>query len=186
MLSLPRHSHVIFLDQEGVEAFCFRGYLQHWQHIGWRIPGRHWCRCCSCNRSNWCRSFWSSEHLNPFAASGLGFHPSPQVASRLWFLCSLRGYCVVRNRDKRRIDDLTTTGLEPLGAEVSLKQLEELLDHSRLAQSLSEEGNRGGIWNAVPHAKPDKLLKGASVIHLEFKLVNCKQKATPTLRFKSC
>jgi hypothetical protein len=27
--------------------------------------------------------FLSSEHLNPFAASGLGFHPSPQVASRL-------------------------------------------------------------------------------------------------------
>ena len=55
--------------------------------------------------------------------------------------------------------------------EVCLKHLKELLDNSRLAQSLSEEGDCGGIWNVVHHAKPDKLLKGASVIHLEFKLV---------------
>ena len=26
--------------------------------------------------------FLSSEHLNPFAASDLGFHPGPQAASR--------------------------------------------------------------------------------------------------------
>jgi hypothetical protein len=73
-----------------------------------------------------------------------------------------------------------------LGAEVCLKLLEELLDNFRLAQSLSEEGDCGGIWNAVHHTKPDKLLKGAPVIHLEFKLFNCKQKATLTLRLKSC
>ena len=76
-----------------------------------------------------------------------------------------------RNRDKSRIDDLAAAGLETLGAEVCLKHLKELLDNSRLAQSLSEEGDCGGIWNVVHHAKPDKLLKGASVIHLEFKLV---------------
>jgi hypothetical protein len=74
------------------------------------------------------------------------------------------------NRDKSRIDDLTTTGLETLGAEVSLKHLEKLLDHSCLAQPLPEEGNCSGIWNTVHHTKPDKLLKGASVVHLEFKL----------------
>jgi hypothetical protein len=80
---------------------------------------------------------------------------------------------------------LTTTGLETLRAQVSLKHFEELLDNSRFAQSLSEEGDCGGIWNAVHHAKPDKLLKRAIVIHLEFKLVNRKRKATPTLRLKS-
>jgi len=85
-----------------------------------------------------------------------------------------------------RIDYLTTTNLETLGAEASLNHLEEILDHSRLAQSLPEEGVCGGIWNAVHHTKPDKLLNGAPVTHLEFKLFNCKQKATPTLRLKSC
>ena len=57
-----------------------------------------------------------------------------------------------------------------MGAEVCLKHLEELLDNFRLAQSLSEEGDCGGIRNAVHHTKPDKLLKGAPVIHLKFKL----------------
>ena len=61
-----------------------------------------------------------------------------------------------------------------LRAQVFLKHLKEFLDNSRLAQSLSEEGDCGGIWNVVHHAKPDKLLKGASVIHLEFKLVNAE------------
>ncbi len=90
------------------------------------------------------------------------------------------------NRDKRRIDNLPTAGVETLETELRLQHLEELLDHSRLAQSLPEEDDYGGIWNAVHHTKPDKLLKGASVIHLEFKLFNRKQKATPTLRLKSC
>ena len=36
---------------------------------------------------------------------------------------------------------------------------------------LSEEDDSGSTWNAVHHAKPDKLLKGASVIHLKFGLV---------------
>ena len=90
------------------------------------------------------------------------------------------------SRDKCRIDDLTTTGLEILGTELSLKHLEELLDHSRFAQPLPEEGDCGGIWNAVHHTKPDKLLKGASVIHLEFNLFNRNRKAMPTLRLKSC
>ena len=39
-----------------------------------------------------------------------------------------------------------------------------------LAQPLAQEGNCGGIWNAVHHTEPDKLLKGAPVVHLEFKL----------------
>jgi hypothetical protein len=39
--------------------------------------------------------------------------------------------------------------------------------HFRLAQSLSEEGDCGGIWNAVHNANPDKLLREAPVIHLE-------------------
>ena len=90
------------------------------------------------------------------------------------------------NRDESRIDDLATAGLEALGAEVCLKHLEKLLDNFRLAQSLSEESDSSGIWNAVHHTKPDKLLKGAPVIHLEFKLFNRKRKATPTLRLKSC
>ena len=74
------------------------------------------------------------------------------------------------NRDESRIDDLATAGLEALGAEVCLKHLEKLLDNFRLAQSLSEESDSSGIWNAVHHTKPDKLLKGAPVIHLKFKL----------------
>jgi len=75
------------------------------------------------------------------------------------------------NRDESRANDLTTTGLEALRAQVCLKHLKEFLDNSRLAQALSEEGDCGGIWYIIHHAKPDKLLKGASVIHLEFKLV---------------
>jgi hypothetical protein len=60
--------------------------------------------------------------------------------------------------------------LETLGAEVSLKHLEELRDHSRLTQPLSDEGDCGGIRHAVHHTKPEKRLKGASIIHIEFKL----------------
>ena len=66
------------------------------------------------------------------------------------------------------------------------KHLAVVLDHSRFAQPLAQEGNCGGICNAVHHTEPDKLLKGAPVVHLEFKLFNCKQKPTPTLRLKSC
>ena len=113
----------------------------------------------------------SSERLNPFAASGLGSHPALWQPSGFDFLVLLAGIALLGNRDESRVNDLTTTGLETLGAEVSLKHLEELLDHSSLAQPLPEEGDCGGIWNAVHHAKPDKLLKRASVIHLEFKLV---------------
>jgi len=80
---------------------------------------------------------------------------------------------------------LSITPLEALGAEVCLKHLEELLDKFCLAQSLSEVGDCGGIRSAVHHTKPDKFLKGAPVIHLEFKLLNRKRKATPTLRLKS-
>ena len=120
----------------------------------------------------------SSEHLNHFAASDLGFHPSPQAASGFDFFVLLAGIALLLlrrslrlgNRDKSRIDVLTTTGLETLGTEVSLKHLKELFDHSRLAQPLPEEGNYSGISNAIHHTKPDKFLKRASVIHLEFKL----------------
>jgi hypothetical protein len=70
------------------------------------------------------------------------------------------------NWDKSRIDDLTTTGLETLGAKVSLEHLEELLDHSRLTQPLPEEADCGGIWNPVHHTRPEKLFEWASVVHL--------------------
>ena len=98
------------------------------------------------------------------------FIPAFRQPPGLDFFVLLTGIALLGNRDKSRIDDLTTTGLETLGAEVSLKHLEELLDHSSLAQPLPEEGDCGGIWNPVHHTKPDKLLKGASVVHLEFKL----------------
>ena len=98
------------------------------------------------------------------------FIPALRQPPGLDFFVLLAGIALLGNRDKCRIDDLTTTGLETLGAEVSLKHLEELLDHSRLAQPLPEEGDCGGIWNHVHHTKSDKLLKGASVVHLEFKL----------------
>jgi len=64
--------------------------------------------------------------------------------------------------------------LETQGAEVCLKHLEELLDNSRVAQSLSEECDCVGIWNAVHHAKPYKLPKKRLVINLKFKLVIAK------------
>jgi hypothetical protein len=39
-----------------------------------------------------------------------------------------------------------------------------------MPQSLSEEGDRGGFRNITHHAKTDKLLKGAPIVDLEFKL----------------
>ena len=54
--------------------------------------------------------------------------------------------------------------------QVTLEHLEELIDDLRLSQSLSEEGDRGCIWNAVHYAKPDKLFEGAPVIDLKFEL----------------
>jgi len=82
------------------------------------------------------------------------------------FLVLLAGIAVLGNRDESRFNDLTTTGLETLGAQVCLKHLNEFLDNSRLAQSLSEEEDCGGIWNAVHQAKPAKLIKRPSVINL--------------------
>ena len=67
------------------------------------------------------------------------------------------------------IDDLATAGEESLEAEVGVKHHEERYNHCRLARSLPEEGDHSGVCNAVHHAKPDQLLKGAPVIHLEFK-----------------
>jgi hypothetical protein len=68
------------------------------------------------------------------------------------------------------MDDLTTASMQALRTEVSLEHLEELLDDFCLSQSLSEEGGRGYIWNAIQYAKPDKLFEGAPVIDLKFKL----------------
>jgi hypothetical protein len=99
------------------------------------------------------------------------FIPALRQPSGFNFLVLLAGNALLGNRDESRVNDLTTTGLETLRAKVCLKHLKEFLDNSRLAQTLSEEGDCGGIWNAIHHAKPDKLLKGASVIHLEFELV---------------
>ena len=53
---------------------------------------------------------------------------------------------------------------------MSVSQLEEFLDDLRLSQSLSEEGDRGCIWNAVHYAKPDKLFERAPVVDLKLKL----------------
>ena len=91
-----------------------------------------------------------------------------------------------RELDQLRINDLAITGLETPGPQVYLKNLKELLDNSSTAQSLSGEGDCGGVWNVDHHAKPGKLLKGASVIHLIFKVVNRKWMATTTLRLKNC
>ena len=122
----------------------------------------------------------SGEHLNPFIASDLLSNPALRQPPGFDFFVHLAGIALLLlsrslrlgKRDKSRIDDLTATGLETLGAEVSLKHLEELLDHSGLAQPLPEEGDCGGIWNAVHHTEPDNFLKGAPVVHLEFKLFN--------------
>lgn len=81
---------------------------------------------------------------------------------------------LLENWHKSGIDDLTTMGLESMGVEVSLKHIEELLHNTHLAQPLPEEGDCGAIWNAVDHTKPDKLLKGESVVHLEFKFFIAK------------
>ena len=97
-----------------------------------------------------------------------GFSSQP---SGFDFLVLLAGIALLGNRDESRVNNLTTTGLETLGAQVCLKHLKEFVNNPRIAQSLSEEGDCGGIWNAVHHAKPDKLLKGASVVHLEFEFV---------------
>ena len=56
------------------------------------------------------------------------------------------------------------------GEKVSLKYLEELYEHSRLAQSLPEEGDYGGIWNVDQNTKTDKLHKEGAVINLNLKL----------------
>ena len=99
------------------------------------------------------------------------FIPALRQPSGFDFFVLLAGIALLGDRDESRVNDLTTTSLETLRAQIRLKHLEEFLDNSRLAQSFSEEGDCGGIWNVVHHAKPDKLLKGASVIHLEFELV---------------
>jgi hypothetical protein len=101
----------------------------------------------------------------------LVFIPALRQPSGFDFFVLLAGIALLGDRDESRVNDLTTTGLETLRAQVSLKHLKEFLDNSHPAQSFSEEGDCGGIWNVVHHTKPDKLLKGASVIHLVFKLV---------------
>ena len=94
-------------------------------------------------------------------------------------MCSPRGYCiatatqkpVAREPGQEKNRSSARSYLESLGAEASLKHLEELIEHSRLAQPLPEECDCSVIWNAVHHTKPYKFLKGASIIDLEFKLV---------------
>ena len=86
-------------------------------------------------------------------------------------LCDLlAGIALLGNGNKSCIDNLATPRLQTLRTQISLEHLEELLDHPRLSQSLSEEGDRGGVRNVVHHAKPDKLLKGAPVVDLKFRL----------------
>lgn len=69
-------------------------------------------------------------------------------------------------------NDLTTTGLETLGSKVCLEHFEELLDHTRLAQTPSEECDGDGIWiqarqpqaEGCAYAEAEKLLQNE---HLE-------------------
>jgi len=42
----------------------------------------------------------------------------------------------------------TPRGMESLGAQVRIKHLEELLDHSRISKPFSKKGYFGGIWNS--------------------------------------
>ena len=90
------------------------------------------------------------------------------------------------NRDQCGIDDLPATCLQPLGSLVLLKPIKKLIDDTRLAEPLAEEGNGGDIGNSVHHSQPDKLLERAPVVDLELQLLNRKRKATPTLRLNNC
>lgn len=86
---------------------------------------------------------------------------------------------------RQPLNVLTSACLVTLGAQLCLQHYKEFFNNSRPAQSVSDEVDCGGIWNAVQHTKPDKLLKGASVILLGFELVNRKWMAAPTLSLKS-
>ena len=103
-------------------------------------------------------------------------------------LLLLRRSLRLGNRGKSRIDDQTATGrcFGGPGSEGIPQTSRRALQSLPFKQSVSEKGDSRAIWNAVHHTKPNKLLKGAPVIYLEFKLFNRKRKATPTLRLKSC
>ena len=53
---------------------------------------------------------------------------------------------------------------------MTLKHLEEILDHSSHSKCLLEEGDSGGIWNFDHHSKTHKPLEGAPFINLKFQL----------------
>ena len=82
----------------------------------------------------------------------------------------LRGSLRPGNWDERHIDDLTATGLEPWEWKSASNISKNSSTTPTFAQSLPEEGDCDGIWNDIGHIKPDQLLKGASVVHLELKL----------------
>jgi hypothetical protein len=98
------------------------------------------------------------------------FIPALWMPSCFDFLVLVAGIVLLWNRDKSGIDDLTAASLQALRTQVSLEHLEEFLDDLRLSQSLSEEGDRGCIRNAVHYAKHDKLFEGAPVIDLKSNL----------------
>jgi hypothetical protein len=76
---------------------------------------------------------------------------------------------LLRNRTESHLDNLIATGVETLGSEVFLKQLEERFDQFRPAQSLPEETEYYCIKDAVHYAKPDNLVKRAPVVYPKFK-----------------
>ena len=73
--------------------------------------------------------------------SGFSSQPSRQLPGFDFFvllagiaLLLLRRSLRLGKRDENRIDHLATASLKTLGAQICLKHLEELLDHSLLAQ----------------------------------------------------
>jgi hypothetical protein len=98
------------------------------------------------------------------------FIPALRKPSGFDFLVLLTGIALLGVRVESCVNNLATTCLETLVGHVCLNHLKEFIHNSSLAQSHPEGADCGGIWNAVHHAKPDKLLKEAFVIHLEFKL----------------
>ena len=76
--------------------------------------------------------------------------------------------------------------LRTLRVVVFLKHLQEFLHNSRLAQSLTQEGDCGYIWNAVHNANPNKLLIRSSVIALVFEIIRFSPKILTKLQPKPC
>jgi hypothetical protein len=66
------------------------------------------------------------------------------------------------------------------------KVFEEFLKESGLRSPSREERNGGCIWNRVDHSKAAELLERTPIADLEFRILNRKLKASPTLRLTNC